>query len=162
MKKLFVIIIPVVLATMLSSFFIQSSSFEEVPYPAGYRNWTHIKTKVNKSGVASHTGFQHIYANEKAVEGYTTGKFPDGAILVFDVLEMMEQTTGDITEGNRKLVDVMVKDSNKYDATGGWGFEEFKGNSKTERAIKMMAVKYCFSCHASTEKTNFVFSKYRE
>jgi len=146
----------------LSSWLMPSSGRDDLPYPEGYRNWTHVKTSLSKSGVASHMGFQHIYANEKALAGYVAGKFVNGSVFAFDVLESMEQPNGNLQEGSRKLVDVMIKDSSKYSATGGWGFEEFKGNSKTERVIKTMAVQFCFNCHASAAKTDFVFSKYRE
>jgi len=52
----------------------------------------------------------HIYANAKAVEGYRTGRFPDGAIIVFDRFRL--QVNGTTTKiGDRQLVDVMVRDS---------------------------------------------------
>lgn len=145
-----------------SSFFVQTPVAGEVAYPAGYRKWTHVKTSMSKSGDPAHMGFQHIYANEKAMAGYATGKYAEGSIFVFDVLETMEQPNGNLLEGKRKLVDVMVKDSIQYAATGGWGYEEFKGDSKTERVIKTMAEKACYNCHAKTSGTGYVYSKYRE
>ena len=162
MKKSAAFILLLVFVTVLCSFLLPDPRQEELPYPEGYRNWTHVKTTVSKSGVASHTGFQHIYANEKAQAGYATGKFANGAVFVFDVLETNEQANGNLQEGSRKLVDIMIKDSSMYSATGGWGFEEFKGDSKTERVIRTMAAKFCFNCHASAAKTDFVFSKYRQ
>ena len=145
----------------LSSWLMPTSGRNELPYPEGYRNWTHVKTTISKSGVTSHMGFQHIYANEKALAGYAAGHFANGSVFAFDVLESLEQPNGNLQEGGRKLVDVMIKDSSKYSATGGWGFEEFKGDSKTDRVIKTMAVQFCFNCHATAAKTDFVFSKYR-
>ena len=162
MKKLVIIVVTMINVALLSSFLVRDPVPPEVAYPTGYRNWAHMKTTMNKSGVASHTGFQHIYANEKAIAGYAAGKFAEGSVFVFDVLETKEQPDGNLLEGKRKLIDVMVKDSSRYPATGGWGFEEFKGDSKTERVIKSMAVKYCYSCHANTPTTGYVFSKYRE
>jgi len=162
MIKSIVTVILFISIISLSSWLMPTSGNDELPYPEGYRNWTHVKTTLSKSGVASHTGFQHIYANEKALAGYATGKFADGSVFAFDVLESMEQPNGNLKEGNRKLVDIMIKDSSKYSATGGWGFEEFKGDSKTERVIKTMAVQACFNCHSSAAKTGFVFSTYRQ
>ncbi len=35
-------------------------------------------------------GIHHIYANEKALDGYETSKFPDGSVIVYDLLETKE------------------------------------------------------------------------
>lgn len=134
-----------------------------VPYPEGYPQWTHVKTAVIQPGHLAFDhfgGYHHIYANPLAMEGYKTGHFKNGAVLVFDVLEAVEKDNL-LIEGNRRLVDVMVRDSIKYASTGGWGFEEFKGNSKEERTIKSTAATNCYSCHASQASHHFVFSTLR-
>jgi hypothetical protein len=136
----------------------------EVPYPEGFRNWKHIKTAIigPKSPAFEHWGgFHHIYANDKAVEGYKSNHFPDGSILVFDVLEAIQKDS-DFAEGKRRIIDVMVKDSILFAGTGGWGFEEFKENSKTERLVGNLANTQCFSCHAAKKDNDFVFSKSRD
>ena len=92
--------------------------------------------------------------------GYQSGSFPDGSVLAFDVLEGIEKDNT-IVEGDRKIVDVMVKDPSRFAATGGWGFEEFKGNSRTERLIRDSAATSCYNCHAVRKKQDFVFSSYR-
>jgi hypothetical protein len=35
-------------------------------------------------------GFPHIYANDKAMQGYASGYFPQGSIFVFDVIDGVE------------------------------------------------------------------------
>ncbi|MCX7901844.1 MAG: cytochrome P460 family protein, partial [Burkholderiaceae bacterium] len=97
----------------------------DVPYPEGYRNWTHVKSMVIEAGhplYEAFGGIHHIYANAKAISGYRSGKFPDGAVIVFDLLEA-KRADHAVTEGARKVVGVMHKDAKKYAATGGWGFE---------------------------------------
>ncbi|MDW8468895.1 MAG: cytochrome P460 family protein [Burkholderiales bacterium] len=106
-------------------------------------------------------GIHHIYANKKAMEGYRKGKFPDGAVIVFDLLET-KSADNTITEGARKVVGVMHKDSKKWKDTGGWGFEGFKGDSTTERAVGKNAVTACFNCHAQQKDKDYVFSAYRK
>ena len=49
----------------------------------------------------------------------------------------------------------------KFAATGGWGFEGFGGNSKTERLVEGGG-KDCFDCHASEKAKDYVFSEYRD
>ncbi len=135
----------------------------EVPYPEGYRNWTHVKTGLNQKGnppLARSGDFHHIYGNIKAIEGYKTGKFDDGSIIVFDVLEAISRDSV-VSEGKRKVIDVMVRDAQKFKTTGGWGYEEFAGDSKTERNVRAHAVTMCYNCHAQQKVNDNVFSKLR-
>lgn len=135
-----------------------------LPYPEGYRHWHHVKSMVIEPGHAlydSFGGIHHLYANKKAEAGYKAGKFPDGAVIVFDLLEANAGGNA-VTEGKRKIVGVMHKDAKKYPATGGWGFEGFKGDSKTERAVGGNAVTACFNCHTSEKAHDYVFSRQRD
>ncbi len=134
-----------------------------VEYPDGYRGWTHIKSMVLHTGHPLENpfkGIHHIYGNGKAVVGTQTGKFKEGSVLVFDLLEYQTQDNAS-TEGNRVLVGVMVKDSKRFAKTGGWGFEGFKGNSHTERLVKDGG-QSCFGCHNSQKDHDYVFSRWRE
>ncbi len=134
-----------------------------VPYPDGYRDWRHVKSMVIEEGhplYESFGGIHHIYANAKALEGYRSGSFPDGSVLVFDLLEAVRADNA-ITEGRRKVVGVMVKDRRRYAATGGWGFEAFKGDSRSERLVGANAESACFACHAVQAETDYVFSSLR-
>lgn len=136
----------------------------EVAYPDGYRDWHHVKSMVIQPGHGLYEAFggiHHLYANRKAVEGYRTGKFPDGAVIVFDLLEAPAEG-GAITEGRRKVVGVMARDARRFAATGGWGFEGFKGDSRTERAVGADAAKACFACHAPQKDRGYVFSSLRK
>ncbi len=139
------------------------SANEEVPYPEGFRTWTHVKSALIEKGspaFAHWGGFHHIYGNAKAIEGYKTGKFPDGSVLVFDVVEATSKDSV-VSEGNRRLIDVMVRDADRFKSTGGWGYEEFAGDSKTERKIGALAVTACYSCHSYQKDNDNVFSKLR-
>ena len=58
-----------------------------VPYPAGYRSWHHVKSMVINPGHGLYDAFggiHHLYANPAAMKGYQTGKWSDGAVIVFD------------------------------------------------------------------------------
>jgi hypothetical protein len=135
-----------------------------VPYPEGYRNWTHVKSMVIQQGhplFDSFGGLHHIYANDRAMQGYRKGgAFPDGAVIVFDLLDA-RAGGGAIEAGARKVVGVMVKDSGRWKATGGWGFEGFKGDSKTDRAVGANAKTACFDCHTQVKGTDYVFSRWQ-
>jgi hypothetical protein len=133
-------------------------------YPAGYRQWTHVKSMVIHSDkhplYAQFAGIHHVYVSPDGVRAMTKGgTFPDGTVLVFDLLEAKDDN-GAFVEGTRKLLAVMVKDRVKYKRTGGWGFDAFKGDSRTERAVTD-PVEQCFSCHQQQKDNDFVFSGYR-
>lgn len=134
-----------------------------VAYPTGFQAWRHVKSMILHHGhplYDSFGGLHHLYANPKAVAGYQTGKFPDGSVIVFDLAEA--STGGNATqEGPRKIVGVMVKNSARYRDTGGWGFEGFKGNSQTDRAVGANAKTACFACHLAQKDNDYVFSKLR-
>ena len=135
-----------------------------VPYPDGYRQWTHVKSMTINPGHALYDAFggiHHLYANKKALQGYKSGKFADGSIIAFDLLEA-KAADNTIQEGSRKVLGVMHKDARKYKDTGGWGFEGFKGDSKTERAVGKSAATACFQCHTAQKNNDFVFSTFRK
>lgn len=135
-----------------------------VPYPEGYRAWYHVKSMVIEPGHALYEAFggiHHLYANRKALQGYASGRFPDGAVIVFDLLQT-QAADGAVTEGARKVVGVMHKDSKRWPRTGGWGFEGFKGGSKQDRVVGANAAEACFQCHTVQRDRDFVFSSLRE
>lgn len=133
-----------------------------VAYPEGYRTWVHIKTGVispTDKRFPSMGGFQHIYANPAAMVGYRTRTFPEGSIVVFDWLEMRDMD-GAYEEGPRRQVDVMEKDAQRFATTGGWGFQRFVRDSKTELAARPTPQE-CFACHEALKKDGLVLSRYR-
>jgi hypothetical protein len=137
---------------------------ELTAYPLTYRQWTHVKSAMvdPKSPAAGrYGGLHHIYANEIAMEGYRRGQFPDGSVIVFDLLETRE-SAGTTVEGQRKLIDVMTKDSKRYAETGGWDYEEFVGDNHKDPVLTAEAKTQCYNCHIRQQAHDFVFSKFRK
>lgn len=133
-----------------------------IPYPEGYRDWAHIKSSLispSHRNFAVNGGFRHTFANEKAVEGYRTRVFPEGSVIVFERLDM-EDREGLFAEGPRRGVDLMVKDSVRFASTGGWGFQSFVKDSKTETADSA-TLHQCFVCHDNMKRDGLVLSAYR-
>ena len=163
-------LLPVGVLTLCAGLRAETASSPEVPYPDGFRWWAHVasavvSTKMGAEGpeaekekaAAPHGLIHNLYANELALEGYRTGHFPEGAVLIADWF-VLEETRGGLKQGPRKSVDVMIRDA-RYTQTGGWGFENFAQNSRTERTAGAKAVTSCFKCHqwAGPER-EFVFS----
>lgn len=135
-----------------------------VPYPEGYRHWTHVKSMLIEPGhplYADFGGLHHLYANDQAIAGYRAGKFPDGAVIVFDLLAADEKDHA-ISAGARKVLGVMHKDGKRWAATGGWGFEGFAGGDRKTRAVGANAATACFACHTQRQAQDYVFSQWRE
>lgn len=142
----------------------QAAGPANIPYPEGYRDWRHVKSMELKPGHAlyeSFGGIHHLYANPKAVKGYRSGQFRDGSVIVFDLLEARTEGNA-LAEGKRKVLGVMVRDSRKYAATGGWGFEGFAGGDRHKPVVGSNAEKACFECHAAQKANNYVFSSLRD
>lgn len=146
----------------LAAFSFSQSASVSVPYPIGFRSWVHVKTGIvgkDSPKFRNYVGIHHIYANPKAMKGYEMGIFPDGSMIVVDVLEAPE-TDSITSEGPRRFIDVMLKDSKKFAKTDGWGFEKFNADSTTERLLNEESAARCSACHASQK--DHVFSDLRK
>ena len=132
-----------------------------VQFPDSFRRWVHVGTGVIMPGanpqLMSEEGMHHVFANQKAVDGYTSGDFADGSIIVYELREA-QQKNGVIFEGERKRVDVIIKDSSLYKSTGGWRFERFWGNDQAQNAVPDSGTS-CFQCHSKANAHGFVFSQ---
>ena len=136
----------------------------QVPYPDGYRDWHHVKSMVIEEGHPLHSAFggiHHIYANDMALKGYRSANFPDGAVIVFDLLDASTADNA-ISEGQRKVLGVMHKDAQKFASTGGWGFEGFGAGDPTDRVVGKDAASACFACHQPQQGRDYTFSQLRD
>jgi hypothetical protein len=78
---------------------------------------------------------------------------PVEAVGFFSIVDRTYQ------QGDRKFLTVMVKDSQKYAATGGWGVQAWPGGDATKPIVND-AVKQCFGCHVPKQANDYVFSTY--
>ena len=140
------------------------------PYPEGYRHWTFLHSSMVPPTFSAFgkkpcekpctAGIFHFYANDKAMEGLRTGTYPDGAILAEEMLEWLS-TANSAKEGPRRVVGVMVKDSQRYAATQGWGYGNFDEGSRTD-TLDSKARQACAQCHLARKDQGYVFTEYRE
>jgi hypothetical protein len=135
-------------------------------YPDGFRGWTHVASAV--AGPASpaapkYEGLHHIYANAKAMAGYRTGTWADGAVLVYDQWTALKPGADTTVAGERKFIDVMIRDSRRFAATGGWGYTEFAEPGRSRVAAIEQNPAGCDGCHAQRAPgSDRVFSQFRE
>jgi hypothetical protein len=131
--------------------------------PAGYRDWTLISVAHEEGNLHS---FAAMLGNDVAIKAYRAGvlPFPDGSIIValhFKHVPSEENNKvfGDqqsFVPGTPTNVQIEVKDSTRYAATGGWGFGHFNTDGKPAGAALL---KTCAPCHAKASR-DFVFTHY--
>lgn len=135
----------------------------EVAYPNGFRHWGHVKSMVLKPGHPLYDavgGMHHIYANQKAMQGYKSGRFADGSVIVFDLFEAVDKDNA-VSEGKRKAVVVMSRNARAHKANDGWGYEVFDAQTR-KGSLDAKAQADCHACHRSQQEKDFVFSSLRD
>jgi hypothetical protein len=147
-------------AALLAGGYVTAGS-DDVPFPATYRTWAHVKTALvgPTSAAKTELGIHHIYANEPAMAGYRTGTFPDGSVIVYELLDTTEKD-GSTLEGAEKRIDVMVKDSTRFAASAGWAFNSFAAGARTG-ALAADRQASCLKCHAKRKDHDYVHSDWR-
>ena len=151
-------------AVCAGGFSLRAQRDDTAPFPKEFRKWAHVKSVLvgpQSAAFATEGGIHHIYANDKALEGYDTGKFPDGSVIVYDLLETKEMA-GNTIEGPTRRVDVMAKQRELYRATGGWEFMSFPGGNPTDGKLTAERQAACATCHADRKDRDFVFSEFRK
>lgn len=143
------------------------STTTEVPYPDGYRRWMQVCSEVipakpigtskeaSDRNAAPHGLILNVYANDLALEGYRSGHFPDGSVLVADWF-FLEEKGAALMPATRKSVNVMIRDA-RFANTGGWGFEDFDRDSHIKRNVGANALTACYACHSHADRDS-VFS----
>jgi hypothetical protein len=142
----------------------QASPIFGVTIPAGYRQWEVI--------APSHEGgsldeLRVVLGNAVAMQAFRSGNlpFPDGTIiakLAWKHVPSLQDNRAlgqmqDFAPGSATTVQIMVKDSKKYAATGGWGFGRFIAGKPVDEAQH----RTCFPCHEANSKGHdLVFTRY--
>ena len=131
--------------------------------PPGYRDWRLISVAHEEGDLHS---FAAVLGNDKAIDAYREGKlpFPDGAIIVALHYRHVPSEENNKVFGRSQSfiagpptnVQFMVKDSEKYASTGGWGFAHFVDGKPADEAM----LKTCFPCHLAIKDRDLVFTRY--
>jgi hypothetical protein len=133
----------------------EASPIYGVTIPSGYRQWEAIAPSQEAGSLDE---LRIIFGNPIAMKAYREGTvpFPDGAILA-KVAWKRVPSIGDDTAlgspqafvpGTATTVQIMVKDSKKYAATGGWGFGRFINRKPVDEAQH----ETCSPCHEANAK----------
>ena len=131
-----------------------------VAIPEGYRGWQLIAPALED---APFDELRVVLGNPIAVDAFRRGirPFPDGSTLV--KLAWKRTPSAEFASatvpGAATTVQIMVKDSKRFAATGGWGFGRFIGGQPVDEAQH----RTCFACHdAKVRDRDWVFTRYAE
>lgn len=129
-----------------------------VRVPAGYRQWQLIGPAQEGEPLNE---LRAVLGNAIAIKAYKdqTLPFPDGTVLAKLAWKDIQSPDFDPASipGAATTVQIMVKDSKKYAATGGWGFGRFIDGKPVDEAQH----ETCFACHAARVKDrDYVFTRY--
>src|SRR5438874_3828541 len=126
-----------------------ASSIFGVTVPEGYKQWELIAPAEEAAPLNE---LRAVVGNKIAIDAYQDGKlpFPDGTILVKRAWKRTRSPdfASATIPGSATTVQVMVKDSRKYAATGGWGFGRFIDGKPVDEAQH----RTCFACHEARAK----------
>jgi len=132
--------------------------------PSGYRDWKFISVS-HEAGNLNSIGA--VLGNDVAIKAYREGTlpYPNGTIIVALHYRHAPSEENDRIFGRAQSfvpgpptnIQFMVKDSQKYAATGGWGFGHFSTDGKPGAEALMRT---CFPCHAQEKARDLVFTQY--
>jgi len=138
-----------------------------ITLPADFRSWSYLGSWVvdsdEEDGGAD--GIHNVYTQPSTVEAYRgTGQFPDGAVLV---KELLATETGDMTTGrvsHAKTTDgwfVMIKDSKGRFSDNplwgnGWGWALFYSDNPAMTVTEDYE-NDCLPCHVPAKNTDWIY-----
>lgn len=135
----------------------KASPIYGVTLPEGYRKWEVVAPALEGAPLNE---LRVVVGNPTAMEAYKAGKlpFPDGSVLVKLAWKYTKSAEFEsaLVPDHATTVQVMVKDSKKYAASGGWGYGRFINGTPADEAQHQT----CFACHASRVKDrDYVFTR---
>lgn len=138
----------------------------EIKLPAKYREWKLISV-AHEAGDLN--DIRAVLGNNAAFEAYRNGevKFPDGAMiarLAYGYTPSVQNNKvfgrdQSFVAGPPTNIQIMIKDSKKFSATGGWGYAQFSG-PKARNSVDPVAANKCFACHTAVKDHDFTFTRY--
>lgn len=157
--------ITILLVTLLASPYLWAEQAKVAPapngitLPEGYKNWRLLAVSQRTESQT----LRAILGNSIAIDAARQGKtnpWPEGAMLA--KLNWKQKTSEKfptaVVPGEFVHADFMIKDSEKYAATGGWGYARWLGEQQQPYGKDAAFVQECQGCHAGAQDQDFVFT----
>ncbi|MEO5891464.1 MAG: cytochrome P460 family protein [Ferruginibacter sp.] len=129
-----------------------------ISFMADYKNWVAIG-----SSERSDKGTLRVIVGNavtvKAIKENHTNQWPDGSALAKIIWVQTLDSLGNIHAGEFTQVDFMIKNKEKYPATGGWGYARWaKGIQLKPYGSNAFFTTECANCHRSMKDNDYVFT----
>jgi hypothetical protein len=128
-----------------------------IAFLPGYKNWRAISS----TDRTDTNTLKMILANDVAIRAIAEHKinpWPNGT--VFAKVSWMRQPdeNGGIRTGKFEQVAFMIKNSEKYASTAGWGWAQWMGAELKPFGIDANFARECVACHLPLRKNDYVFT----
>jgi hypothetical protein len=133
-----------------------------------FRAWPFVGSSVipadQNNDKAIFPGIHHVYIDPDSFRHrQEKGTFPDGTIIVMDVLHMEQRESesgfGYFTTGGQDIL-ISIKDRRVFDGRG-WGYYAFLDKDlKAGKRTAMPDDKRCGACHQAAAEDDEVFTQY--
>lgn len=128
-----------------------------ITYIDDYRNWKAIST----TDRFDNGTMRVIFANDvavKAIEKNEINPWPDGSVFAKVAWKEETDKDGNIQTGEFYQVEFMIKNSNKYAGTKGWGWARWRGMDLKPYGEDASFVDECIRCHQPFKENDYVFT----
>ena len=130
-----------------------------IKYPVGLKNWRVISSSYRTDNNTQRV----ILGNSIAILASRSGQtnpWTQGSILAKLVWKNSQHPIWNaaIVPGEFVHSEIMVKDSEKYKSTMGWGYARWKGKDQQPHGQDDSFAQECLSCHSNAKDSNYVFT----
>jgi hypothetical protein len=128
-----------------------------VAFVPEYKNWKAISST---DRFDNHT-MREILGNDIALKAIADGRinpWPDGTAFAKVTWFQQPDGTGAIHTGAFQQVELMIRDSNKYASTAGWGWGRWRGLELKPYGKDAAFTRECVGCHTPVRKNDYVYT----
>lgn len=129
-----------------------------ITYIPDYKNWQPISTTERFDNGTMRIIFGNAIAL-KAVKNKNINPWPNGTIFAKVAWKQIEDKDGNVRTGEFIQVEYMIKDTDKYKSTKGWGFARFKTTKLVPYGKTAIVALECLNCHKPMADNDFVFTQ---
>lgn len=132
-------------------------SLNGVPYFPDYRNWKVLST----TDRFDNNTLRVIFGNDVAMRAIAErhiNPWPDGTVFAKTAWNKQVDANGDTHSGAFYQVEFMVKDSQKYASTQGWGYSRWRGADLKPYGKDAHFASECAGCHNAVRQNDYVYT----
>jgi hypothetical protein len=139
--------------------------------PLDYRSWVFVTSGLGMTyGPAqAATGrapmFDNVFVTRDAYAAFLrSGTWPDKTMFILEIRRAevnVSINNGGHTQGDIALIEAAVKDIERFENTGGWGYFSFDSrDGLVDNAAPLPATAACYACHSANTAVDNTFVQF--